>query len=65
MAHKFNIGEKVVTNGANPKDNSKMLLPKQVGIVVGYDTDGKNMVLMDNDKEPMFISDHELDKSSL
>lgn len=58
---KFNIGDRVETNGAAPKDNTTALMPHRFGTVVGHDTDGKNKVLMDGESEPSFIADHELD----
>ena len=58
--HKFNIGDRVVTNGSTPRDNTKVLTPELYGTVVGYDTDGKNIVKMDGDSELSYIADHEL-----
>ena len=58
---KFKIGDRVATNGAAPKDNTMQMMPNRVGTVVGYDTDGKNKVLMDGESEPSLIADHELD----
>lgn len=60
---KFNIGDRVETNGAAPKDNSAQLMPHRLGTVVGYDTDGKVKVVMDGESEPSFIADHELTMS--
>lgn len=62
MEHKFNIGDRVVTNGATPHDNTVVLMPNRKGIVVGYDTDGKNKVMMDGEDMPCFVADYELNK---
>ena len=59
---KFKVGDRVETNGATPRDNTKQLMPHLRGTVVGYDTDGKAKVWMDGEDAPWYIAEHELDR---
>ena len=57
---KFKIGDRVVTNGALPRDNTKQIMANRHGTVIGFDTDGKCKVQMDDEAEPLYIADHEI-----
>ena len=61
----YKNGDKVVTTGGIPHDNTKCAKAGLKGIVLGRDTDGKYKVAIDGEAEPWYLAEHEIKQSAL
>ena len=61
----YKNGDKVVTTGGIPHDNTKCIKAGLKGIVLGRDTDGKYKVAIDGEAEPWYLAEHEIKQSAL
>ena len=59
----YKNGDKVVTTGKAPLDNTKWVKAGLKGTVVGRDTDGKYKVKIDGETEPWYLAEHEIKKN--
>ena len=53
-------GDRVVTTGRIPLDNTKFVPAGLTGVVLGRDTDGKYKVAIDGEAEPWYLAGHEI-----
>lgn len=56
----YKNGDKVVTTGHIPHDNTKCVKAGLKGVVIGRDTDGKYKVAIDGEAEPWYLAEHEI-----
>lgn len=56
----YKNGDKVVTTGNIPHDNTKCVKAGLKGVVIGRDTDGKYKVAIDGETEPWYLAEHEI-----
>ena len=61
----YKNGDKVVTTGNIPHDNTKCVKAGLNGVVLGRDTDGKYKVAIDGETEPWYLAEHEIKRAAL
>ena len=60
----YKNGDKVVTTGNIPHDNTKCVKAGLNGVVLGRDTDGKYKVAIDGETEPWYLAEHEIKRAA-
>ena len=58
----FKTGDRVVTTGNIPLDNTVVVRTGLKGTVTGRDTDGKYRVEIDGESEPWYLAEREIAK---